>query len=268
MQRVNPFQFYQIGVVVGPLTRITTDTPLLQVLGPILGSFNWLDTLLNDQIVPIVTSRAAGWRLYNLLNDYMTNRAGSDDLDAAIGKTAGSIANAASNFQTVFAAEMETQDVYFVSQKGIYSTRHLIESADALFPQPIRSSLPANAVTDIQQAGKCLAFGLATSAGFHIMRATESVLLSYYGVMTGKSLPARVRNWGLYIKNLRGSKADPKTLAVLDQVREHHRNPIMHPEIVLSDDEVLGLLGVAQSAIMAMIREMQKATSVAAVPAP
>jgi hypothetical protein len=107
---------------------------------------------------------------------------------------------------------------------------------------------------DIRQAGRCLAFELPTAAGFHIMRATESILRDYYVAHVGKK--PKTRNWGKYIADLKTSSANPKTVAVLDQIRTLHRNPTIHPEVVLSGSEAQTLFGIAQSAITAMIEDM------------
>jgi len=45
------------------------------------------------------------------------------------------IRTAASEFETVFAAELATFDTYIVSKKGIYSTADLIDRADMAFDE-------------------------------------------------------------------------------------------------------------------------------------
>lgn len=77
------------------------------------------------------------------------------------------------------------------------------------------------------------------------------MLLAYYELVTESKAPTRMRNWGVYIKNLRATgKADPKILDFLDHIRETYRNPISHPEATITTDEMLVLFGVATAAIV------------------
>jgi hypothetical protein len=154
----------------------------------------------------------------------------------------------------VLNTELGQLDTYFVSRTGIYSTPELIERADEQFAPNIRERFPESTRLDIRQAGRCLAFELPTAAGFHIMRATESILREYYDIYVGKK--PKTRNWGRYIADLKRTKANPKTVAVIDQIRDLHRNPTIHPETVLSSSEALILFGIAQSAIIAMMEDM------------
>jgi hypothetical protein len=91
------------------------------------------------------------------------------------------------------------------------------------------------------------------------MRAIEGVMALYYARVVGKPMPTRMRNWGIYIQALRKSPgADAKIVGFLDHIRENYRNPITHPEIVLTSDEAEILLSVGVGAIRQMILEMQR----------
>src|SRR5262249_1617525 len=61
-------------------------------------------------------------------------------------------------------------------EKGIFSTNDLIENAENAIPKAIRDAVPAEALDDWKQAGKCIVFELPTAAGFHLIRATEAVI--------------------------------------------------------------------------------------------
>jgi hypothetical protein len=91
-------------------------------------------------------------------------------------------------------SELQTLDSYFISKKGIYSTADLIEHAEQALSVPIRAKMPAQAITDFIQAGKCLAFDSFTASGFHVLRATDSVLRLYYGHFVGTPPKPKVRN--------------------------------------------------------------------------
>ncbi len=162
----------------------------------------------------------------------------------------------AKEFETILSAELQTLITYHPSQKGIYSTADLVERAENIFPEPILSKLDTKVVSDIRESGKCLAFGNDTACAFHMMRATESVLHKYYVYMCNpQPIPKkRLENWGAYIKELNGC---PKTevkevLAILQQIKDQHRNLIMHPEVFLSPEDSFTLFEIAQAAIIAM----------------
>ena len=59
-------------------------------------------------------------------------------------------------------------------------------------------------MADVRSAGKCIAFELGTAAGFHLLRALETVVLVYRKhVMPGNPDPnPNNRNLGQYIKDM------------------------------------------------------------------
>lgn len=264
LQRVNQYHFYYLGVALHPLTKVAAGMKIKDIFSDLYGAKGAIDFLLDYTLIPVVTCRAAALRVRDAVRSsiaFMDNK-GADwtaELEKEIDPVqAYNITNGIQSLETVFGAEAETWDTYFVSRKAIYSTSHLVDHAEEMFSAAVRKHLPSETISDIRQSGKCIAFDVPTAAGFHILRATESVIRQYYKVVTRKELPKRIRNWALYIDRLGKAGADPKILAVLDQIRENHRNPIMHPEVVLSEDEALSLLGIAQSAMVAMASDMEK----------
>ena len=159
-------------------------------------------------------------------------------------------------FDNNLAAELRLLDTYLVSQKGIYSTRLLVEEAERQFPPELLPLLTDKAKEDFRQAGRCLAFELPTACGFHSLRAVEAVMRSYYEKLTGKELEERLPTWDAYIKKLKEANGDERVILLLDQVREKHRNPVMHPEETLSVNQAMALFGLSQSAIIAMLENM------------
>lgn len=167
-----------------------------------------------------------------------------------------SVLNAMDNFEPVLKAELHAADAYFVSKKGGYDTLDLISQAEVLFPPDLPDKVP-EAVRDIQEAGKSIAFELGTAAGFHILRANEAVLLRYWDAVTGRAPRPKNRNLGNYIKKLDELKAgDEKVRATLRQIKDLHRNTLVHPEDVLTTDEAINLLGIIRSAVSAMLKSI------------
>lgn len=167
-----------------------------------------------------------------------------------------SVLTALDQFETVVRAELHATDAYFVSKKGGYDTIDLITQAEVLFPDDLPAKAP-EAVRDIQEAGRCIAYELGTAAGFHILRANEAVLLRYWDLVTGGAARPKNRNLGSYIKKMEDMKVgDGKIIATLRQIKDLHRNTLFHPEDVLTVDEAINLLGIIRSVMAAMLKKM------------
>jgi hypothetical protein len=148
---------------------------------------------------------------------------------------------------------MRAADAYFVSKKGGYDTTDIITRAEVLFPSELMLKAP-EAIRDIQEAGRCIAYELATAAGFHLLRANESVLLKYFDTVAGEEKRPSNRNLGALLKKMQDlGVGDSKVLAVLTQIKDLHRNPLFHPEDQLSVDEAINLMGIVRSAVSAML---------------
>lgn len=86
------------------------------------------------------------------------------------------------------------------------------------------------------------------------MRATEHVRRQYHALIIGKTID-RI-DWGVCVSELKKANANPKVIQVLDQIRNLHRNPLMHPQEVLSMKDAIGLFDIAKSAIGALAEEI------------
>jgi hypothetical protein len=262
MQRVNEFDLYTLASQIHPLILSTGTKKFKEIW---IQWWHARTALINFRSQrPISVCLPATHRLTDAI-DVVVPR----EVEAAIEKAQSEdqevpsyqvheVGEAAREFETVMSAEIQTMDTYFVSQKGPYRTPDLIERAEIIFPESIREYLSDKTKKDIREAGRCLALDIPTGAGFHILRALESTMADYYQEVIGKPIPTRMRNWGIYIQKLRKSdEADIKVLDFLDHIRENYRNPIQHPEIFLSMDEVEILLGVATSSIRQMVLAIQ-----------
>jgi hypothetical protein len=166
------------------------------------------------------------------------------------------------DFELAFNKSLSRRNVFEVQQQGIYDSRLLVDAADRMFTDDIRQRFPERTVTDWKAAGRCLAFELATASGFHSVRATEAVIHQYYVTVTGDhAMKRKDRNWGAYVRNLNrhrklnaDSKADPKLISLIDQIREHHRNVVIHPEEVLDQPAARALFSVCEGAIISLVQ--------------
>jgi hypothetical protein len=163
---------------------------------------------------------------------------------------------AVQRFDTALALELGRAPIFYVSPKGISDVRVLITDAATIY-EGYKDRLPKRAIDDTREAGRCLAFALPTAAGFHIARATETVMLKHMEVFHCPALKNSNRNWGQYTRLLRESGANPKVVHHLEQIRELHRNPLIHPEVTLTLAEALSLWALCTSVIQAMIADME-----------
>jgi hypothetical protein len=274
LQRINQYEFYNLGIVLHPLSEYSRETISGDVFIQLFQAHTALEALLKGEPVALVVAKAQAEALRDAIAAAIpktTKEMGTEErqkvMQAPLLFNAYLITENLKAFETVMAAELQTLDSYFISKKGIYSTADLIERAEYALPEAVRASMSDQAILDFKQAGKCLAFDLFTAAGFHSLRATDAAIRAYYAVFIGKPPQPKTRNWGAYIRVLKRCIADPKipikpdikTLGLIDHIREMHRNPIIHPEDNLDEDKALNLFDLCKSAISAMTSEMSLA---------
>jgi hypothetical protein len=264
MQRVNMYDFYQLGAAIQPLESIAAESKLDDTWWHLLEARRLLSVLVNSRILRVAYARPAALELTSVLTEVLKpifdhKEGESPDWTKEIGHSdAYRIKNTREVFQHNLAAELQQHDTYAVSQKGIYSTGELIERTENLFSEEVKALMPSEAIADIKAAGQCIAFDVPTAAGFHILRCIETMIVRYMKVVGAKLEKDSQRNWGAYISKLKAAGADEKVVATLDQIRDLHRNPTLHPEVFLTQDEALALLGVAQSVILGIVADIKR----------
>lgn len=98
---------------------------------------------------------------------------------------------------------------------------------------------------------------MSTAAGFHLLRAFETVVLAYRAHVIPNDVAPSNRTLGAYIRDMEETKGgDPKILSTLRQIKDLRRNTLLHPEDTLTIDEAIRLLGIVASAIGAMLDEL------------
>lgn len=166
---------------------------------------------------------------------------------------AWSIKNKKNEFQLVFMAELGVLPAFVVTRKEGFDTNILIESGELLFPRNLLVKAPETAI-DASETGKALAFELSTACGFHCFRVTESVVRRYWDEVTAGAKRPKPDTLGSIAASLEAKKVgDEKIIESLRQITRLHRNPLIHPEVILSIDEAIGLIGIARSVVGAML---------------
>jgi hypothetical protein len=249
-----PF-FYGLGAAVRQVSGLHAGMTLADVWPTLWGAQDELSKLFaTDWFLPAVKNAwGPGQRLVEALKAITQQTDFQKKLEylEVVHVTA-----ALNDFETVLRSELVNADVYFVTRKAGYDTSVLIWNAEVNFAKELPVKVPL-AIPDIREAGKCLAFEMSTAAGFHVLRATEAVIRAYWTTVSkGKPHPKQ-KNLGVYLKNMQEKKlGNAKVLATLQQIKDLHRNPLAHPEETLTLDEAVGLFGIVQSAINAMLKEI------------
>lgn len=143
-------------------------------------------------------------------------------------------------FEVSLDDDLHRLHTYMVDQVGAYSFDRLVGSADTIFPEALRKVvIPEQVCSDFRSAGRCLAFDLPTSCGFHAFRATDAMLRVYCNHF-GATPSGGSRDWGAHIRELRSvlkggapKKPNERTVELIDSIRAQDRNPLVHPELNL-----------------------------------
>ncbi len=255
MKQINTNALYDLGKYLQQLRTIPGDANQLQPehMGIVYFAQFWLKSFLDAKEIPLDLSEGAANSLLsaiaNITDKKSKNQAIEDYEISTIWHWLG-------QFETVMAAVLQEQLTYIVSQVSGYSMQLLVKKAEVNLQQDTTGAIPDHAKKDFREAGRCLAFELSTAAGIHLMRATESVLRKYYKLVTGKDADANNLDWGTCTKELEQSQANQKVVHILDQIRDLHRNPLMHPEDFLDMKQALGLFDISKSAINALAEEI------------
>ena len=145
------------------------------------------------------------------------------------------------------------------SELGNLSVDKLLKGASNGYPERTRTKLTPECLTEIDEAGKCLAYERSTASGFHILRSVELTIRQYLLAIPGFVMPPLNRqNWGEYLDLLKGHGAGREVTDHLYNIKDNYRNPLMHPQDTLEMDEAVSLFGVAQSMSEMLVVDMSK----------
>lgn len=250
---------FQLASELEPLQQLPTareTVPFNEIFGTLYQAHHALSALLNTSVFSpyLRSSNQLGGDLYGALSAVVTRDGPMDR--PVFSFTLWSITSAYEKYKVALLAELGVFPSYFVTQKGSHDTLSLLTRGLALFPADLAMKVP-DARFDVIEAAKALAFELPTACGFHAFRATESVLRRYYAEVAGGKAQPKVRNIGVYVNAMKqAGHGDPKVLAVLKQLADLHRNPLIHPEVALTVEEALTILGLARSAVASMLAQL------------
>jgi hypothetical protein len=241
------------------------DDPPFKAISRLLNKHEWLGKfIIETWAIPFPKTRQSARQLHRYVNE-LTSEAvgrleGGDQTTAIMNdESKRKLKDLLKEFEREFEHDSREINILSVPHRCAYSTTILIERGEDLLPPDIKTAIDGYAQNEIHEAGKCLAFGLPTAAGFHLARGVESVLRRYFDVLSGGA-PRPKTNSGKdipmkgYIDRVR-AWADPKIVSVLEQFTDLHRNPVSHPGEVLKEEAALTLVGISVSAVASMVND-------------
>lgn len=255
MQKIDPGFLYQLGAVMRPLQRINVDSDWWEAYSAITQARDSIPIVVDHSIyaASIKQARQRGNNLASLLSALAEKLSANADLNDE------DIANLHSlffHFESALLVELQNASIYHVQPKGGFDLECLIDAGEQLFPQSLALKVP-EALPDVREGARSLAFQLWTGSGFHFHRANESVLRVYMDhEAPGKRTPKMTM--GGMVHDMRKLKAGhPPILAALGNLIEFHRNPLAHPQHTIeTQDEAISLYAAIRAAMGYMLDKL------------
>jgi hypothetical protein len=246
----NSYLYIRIGLAIRLLRNVTPEDTKALALGSLRALYEELQQA-NFQVTIAAMDSESFLGMLAALNALEND---SDELGDAL---ASWVRTQLANIETIIFPESAIKKIYVLPNRR-FNSEYLLSSPQSLLKDGAFEKLEEVAKQDIASACRCILFGEATAAAFHILRATESVLKSYYFHHKRQKRLAKPM-WGPMVSELRAkTKSKPPTslLSSLDLIRTAYRNPTQHPEATYEIDSAQDLFGVCLDAIGKMASEL------------
>jgi hypothetical protein len=265
VQRADGFYLYQVGGQLHPLAELKAyaypggnPTTAAEARMMLVIAEAALETLITRSIYRLRTSTQSGYALLGAIRALKAKLEKEPDLAKSLDwMDVYPVTSALSTFEAILGAELALMPLYVVMPKAGFDTAVLIEAGGRCFPDDIWTKVP-DAIPDLMQGTRCIAFELFTAAGFHLHRANESVLRKYWDAVTNGAQRPTSRNMGDYLAEMNKLKVgDDKVKAALKDLKDLHRNPLIHPEHSLETaDDAIALMNGVHTAMVYMLKEI------------
>jgi hypothetical protein len=159
--------------------------------------------------------------------------------------------------ESIVFSEATTKNIYLIPERR-FNSDYLLNHPEKLLKDGTFDKLSEIARHDITSASRCILYGESTAAAFHILRATEDVLKSYYHHHRQQDRLDKPM-WANMVDQLRAKRTKKPPAALLDSldmVRNNYRNPTQHPKKLYDIDEAQDLFGVCLDVIGKMGAEL------------
>jgi hypothetical protein len=229
-----PSFFWVVAKFVQPLAIISGDLPKDKQMDLIGRAKVGLEMFLRQEIAVGMLPHSAvkTEKLLVLVNSWVTHFAG---LGPMPGAPIEILARTVDGLTITMQEELDRLPTFTVIAKGNLDVHRLVGGASSGYPKAVLELLDRFITDEIDYAGKCLAFELPTSSGFHILRAVETGMKAYVHAASGALPKMNQRNWGEYIRILTDAGA--------------------HPDVI---DEAIGLLCLCQAGIETLVADIRR----------
>jgi len=262
MQRINLYGFYRLSGALEPL-RVRRPYGQPFSLSSVFAELSFARSTLRpfmatwDGYLP--ASKAPADAVLKRLDEMLATADPVTNWEAMQGEPVSPVdwnvlSSSVEHFEAVFAEEAALVDVYLVEPKGPFDTRRIVSGVEATLTLEVREAMSPEAISDYREAGRCLAFAVFTASGFHALRALEGVVVAFHHKKTAKDFGDRYKSWEIYAENLEREGTPAELVALIRQIKNHHRNPLMHPADFLNEEEAVVLFGIVTSAIVSFVR--------------
>jgi hypothetical protein len=218
-----------------------------------------LEYAMSGNAVSLPRSKEAAQRLcvsiMRLLNGDPAVGAKQEYGEPLDGYFTGPIRTDLDTFQIALSEELKLLPLFSVEEKGNLSIDRLVDAASDGYAPNSLALLDDFMKREINEAGRCLAFGRPTACGFHILRAVEIGLKGYVVATMGALPKMNQRNWGEYISLMSTAGASPDLIDFL-RILKAKRNPLMHPKDTLEQEDAIGIFCICQNAIETLTAEV------------
>lgn len=243
MKKISLIYFIRFGALLQHLLSYKIGSPLFGEKMLIAATEEFL-TILSK--LDLLVSKTASSKLAHIISDYKTKYTNDNNILSA--NDAADYEQVVLSLRDTIFAEVTNQKVMLTTPKRI-DINFLLYDVPKLFNPGAYDKLNELCRYDISESAKCIAYEIPTAAAFHILRATENILKTFYKNVISKNRVHQLM-WANMVQDLQIKiplkrncrvKEYNVLLCNLDYIRVYYRNPTQHPEKIYSLDEVQSL---------------------------
>lgn len=270
MQRIDAGYLYELGEAVRALKLFRLKkVPTYEIWGPLVRAEQAIERFFTQSVYSQTVRgvQVQGLALQAVISGLL-NRISEENIDNLSSLDLQPLVEAYDRFEPAFHSALSMQVLYLVTPKGAYDLIVLVESGKVILPESVSHKAP-EAVQDIEEGARAIAFELWTAAAFHLHRANEAVLRRYLDLHMGGGKRGR-ETMGSMLKKLDDAEKGAKTVRVaLHNIKDFHRNPTSHPgHFVRSAEEEFNLVSAIRAAMGYMLEELSASPTSITIPAP
>ena len=265
MQRIDGAYLYDFGQEMKAISAIKEDENMtaLDIFLRCSSARNALENMVYSSVFSdgFRTVSISAKSALDVIDKHSAKITDKDTFDLPVSKwDVSEIKTKLTEFEAIMRAELQNLALYYVSPKGGFDNKNLVDHGSNLFPSTLHNKVP-EACPDVVTGARCMAFELWTAMAFHFHRANEAVLRRYYDSVIGTHKKTKIRTMGSILKSMQDVDVGNKNIrAAINNIVVFHRNPIAHPDQhITSSEEALSLYAGIRAAIGYMLDSLPDA---------